>query len=102
MSLGKSELVSQLQSTLDGGGQDLGGRTAKIDLKDEGVIVIDGKKVDETDRPTDCTLTLSMDDLEALRSGSLNPMNAMMTGRLKISGDMAIAMKLQGLLEKQG
>jgi putative sterol carrier protein len=31
-------------------------------------------------------------------NGDLNPMMAVMTGKVKISGDMSVAMKLQNLL----
>jgi putative sterol carrier protein len=33
-----------------------------------------------------------------LLHGDLNPMMAVMTGKVKISGDMTVAMKLQNLL----
>ena len=37
---------------------------------------------------------------EKLLSGSLNPMMAFMTGKIKISGDMALGMILIGLLKQ--
>lgn len=46
-----------------------------------------------------CTITISDSDWVGLTSGKLNPMNAFMMGKIKISGDMGLAMKLQGLLK---
>jgi putative sterol carrier protein len=80
-----------------GAGTDLG-RTLKFDLKGEGFIHIDGTTVSNADDPADCTVVISREDLEALARGQLDPMTAMMRGRLKIKGDMAVAMQLQSLL----
>lgn len=45
-----------------------------------------------------CTVTMSSNDFIALVSGKLNPTTAFMTGKLKIAGDMSLAMKLQSVL----
>jgi putative sterol carrier protein len=65
---------------------------------DAGNILIgaDGK-VSNDDTEADCTIGVDASDLAALMSGDLNPMSAFMFGKLKISGDMSIAMKLQSL-----
>ncbi|MFC3068703.1 SCP2 sterol-binding domain-containing protein [Phenylobacterium soli] len=68
--------------------------TIKLDLKGEGFIHIDGAAVSNEDRPADLTVTVARRDLEALGKGELDPVRAMMTGRLKLS-DMGLAMKLQ-------
>lgn len=44
------------------------------------------------------TLSTAASDYLALFNGQLNPMNAFMTGKLKVKGDMALAMQLQKLL----
>ncbi len=44
------------------------------------------------------TLKALADDWAALVAGELNPMQAFMSGRLKIQGNMNLAMKLQTLL----
>jgi putative sterol carrier protein len=49
------------------------------------------------DKDADCTISTSVETLEKLRSGDLNPMMAVMSGKVKISGDMGVAMKLQSL-----
>jgi putative sterol carrier protein len=77
------------------------GATLKFDCGDDGVIVIDGasspSSVDNTDRDTDCTITLSVDTLGEMMSGELNPTTAFMTGRIKVNGDMGVALKLQSV-----
>lgn len=70
------------------------GQSVKLDLKGEGVIHVDGPAVTNEDRPADLTVTLAKRDLEALGKGELDPVRAMMTGRIKLS-DMGQAMKLQ-------
>jgi putative sterol carrier protein len=40
---------------------------------------------------------LSSADWLAITSGKLNPMNAFMTGKMKMDGDMGLAMKVQSL-----
>jgi putative sterol carrier protein len=44
------------------------------------------------------TLKASADDWMAVSKGELNPMQAFMSGRLKVQGDMSLALKLQTLL----
>ena len=44
------------------------------------------------------TVKMTTEDFQALSSGSLNPMMAFMTGKLKVDGSMGTAMKLGALL----
>jgi putative sterol carrier protein len=71
----------------------------KFDCGADGVAVIDGKSVPNSvsneDREADCTVAISLENLAALLSGELNPMNGFMMGKFKVSGDMSVAMKLQ-------
>jgi len=69
------------------------GRTVKLDLKGEGVIYLDGASVTNDDRPADLIVSVSRSDLVKLGKGELDPMRAVMTGRLKLS-DMGLAMRL--------
>ncbi|MGB0908712.1 MAG: SCP2 sterol-binding domain-containing protein, partial [Maricaulaceae bacterium] len=41
--------------------------------------------------------SVSKDDFIALASGNLDPMMAFMSGKLKVAGDMSVAMGLQSL-----
>lgn len=70
----------------------------KFDCGDEGVIVLADGTATTTDRETDCTLKISRDNLVKLLTGKLNPMTAMVTGKLKLSGDPAVAMRLAKLI----
>ncbi len=76
------------------------GKSVKFDLKGDGVILIDGGKVTNDDTPADCTILVSKADFESLAKGTLDPAAAFMQGKLKVNGDMGVAMKLQPLLAK--
>ena len=71
-----------------------GDPSLKLDLKGEGIIHIAGAAVSNDDKPADLTVTLAKRDLEALGKGELDPVRAMMSGRMKLS-DMGLAMRLQ-------
>ncbi len=77
------------------------GKSLKLNL-DEGIIHIDMTQepavVTNEDLEADTVVTTSVETLDKLRKGELNPMMAMMGGKVKIKGDMGLAMKLQGLL----
>lgn len=77
------------------------GAKLKFMLDDE-PIMIDGsgdKNVVSTDDgEADTVIITSKETLGKLRSGDLNPMMAVMGGKVKIKGDMGLAMKLQSLL----
>lgn len=45
-----------------------------------------------------CTVSMSTGDFLAMTQGKLNPTAAFMSGKLKMRGDMGLAMKLQSLL----
>lgn len=65
---------------------------------DQGTIFIspDGQ-VSNQDAEADTTIQISADDLSKLMAGELNPMTAFMFGKIKVSGDMNVAMQLQSL-----
>ncbi len=80
--------------------QPVPGKTVTIDLKGEGYLHIDGANVTNENTPADCTVIVSKDDLVAMTQGELDPTTAFMTGKLKINGDMAVAMALQPILAR--
>lgn len=47
----------------------------------------------------DCTLICSQENFIKLVEGKLNPTTAMMTGKLKIKGNLSLAVKLQSILK---
>ena len=84
-------------------GDDAGlGATLKFDMGDDGVVFIDAKSTPNTvsndNRDADCTVGLSLDDLQAMLAGDLAPTTAFMSGKLRVEGDMGVAMKLQSLM----
>lgn len=46
-----------------------------------------------------CTITIADQDLVNLVQGTLNPQLAFMTGKLKVKGDMGLALKLGKILK---
>jgi putative sterol carrier protein len=76
------------------------GKSLKFDFGDK-QLVIDGTGTANTitteNRETDCSVNVELSDFISLIKGELNPMTAMMNGKIKITGDMGVAMKLQSL-----
>ena len=78
------------------------GSTIKFDFNDDpGVVYLDGSSdpntVSNEDKDADCTVKIDLQDFKDMLSGDLNPMGAFMGGKLKIEGDMGVAMKLSSL-----
>jgi len=77
------------------------GNTVKFST-DQGVVYIDGNatppNVSNDDKDADCTLKMDFSDFSDLIDRKLDGMTAFMTGKLKIEGDMGVAMKLQSIL----
>jgi putative sterol carrier protein len=80
------------------------GHTILFDLGGDGVIFWDGTQtppvVDNTTRDAETTITISLDNLDNLIAGQLNPTMAYMTGKLKIQGSMGVALKMGELLDE--
>ena len=76
--------------------------TLKFDMGADGVITIDGQSTPNTvsnaDSDVDCTVGITMDNLQALLDGDLEPATGFMAGKLKVSGDMSVAMRLQRVI----
>ena len=73
------------------------GKTLKFDFGDQQLLV-DGtgatNQLTIENRDADCLVLVSMDIFMLLIRGDLNPMAAVMTGKVKIKGDATVAMKL--------
>ena len=89
------EIAEKMKSRVASAGFE---HSVKFDTGSDGVIVIDGATVSNTDAPTDCTVKLSLDDLDSLIAGDLNPTMAFMSGKIKVEGDMTVAMALSQVL----
>ena len=86
-------------------GEDCGlGASVKWDFGDGTYLLLDAGQVPNVvsneDAEADCTLKISLDDFIAMTQGELDGTSAFMSGKLKIEGDMGIAMKLQGVLKR--
>lgn len=46
----------------------------------------------------DITISMDAEDFKSMVAGQLNPTMAFMSGKLKVKGDMSLAMKLQSLM----
>ncbi len=80
--------------------------TVQIDLSGEDggtwvVNIADGKATVTTEAVENPTMTLAMDaqDYMDMVTGKLNPMNAFMQGKVKLKGDMGLAMKFQNMFK---
>lgn len=78
-------------------------KKVKFNLTDEGIIHVDATAIPPTvtnnDLDADVTFVLSMENFEGLVDGSLNPQMAFMMGKMKIEGDMGLALKLADIFE---
>ena len=72
--------------------------TAKFDVEDEGAIMLDSTGARVADEEADVTLSADAETFQAIFEGDINPTSAFMTGKLKIDGDMGMAMKLASVL----
>ncbi|MCR9253735.1 MAG: SCP2 sterol-binding domain-containing protein [bacterium] len=68
---------------------------------EEGVIHLDDTQsptvVSNDEKGADCTIRMKIGNFEKLMGGNLNPMMAYMSGKMKIDGDMSVAMKLSSM-----
>ena len=69
---------------------------------DDTVVFVDGtgskNLVSNSNEDADCTISTTATALKDMQSGDLNPMTAVMSGKVKNSGDMGLAMKVQSLM----
>ncbi len=77
-------------------------KVIKFDFGDDGMVRIDGVSsptvIDNEDTDADCTVKVSMDNFVQIAEGNLNAQMAFMTGKIRVEGDMSIAMQLGSIL----
>ncbi len=97
------EIIAQMGQAI-GANSGLGG-ILKFDFGADGSVLIDGKaspnSVSDGDgKPADTTITISLENFARLARQELDPTSAFMQGKLRVSGDMGLAMKLGPVLQK--
>ncbi len=78
------------------------GGILKFDFGDDGIVHLDGSGdanlVSNDDKEADCVISTSTETFQKMMAGEINGMMAVMSGKVKIKGDMGLAMKLQSLV----
>jgi putative sterol carrier protein len=97
------EIITRMGESI-GANSGLGG-TLKFDFGEPGSIYLDGKSTPNTvsdgdGKSADCTITVSLSDFEKMAKGELDGTSAFMQGKLRVAGDMGLAMKLAPILAK--
>lgn len=97
------EIISQMGAAL-GANSGLGG-TLKFDFGEPGSVLIDGKSnpntvSDGAGKNADCTISVTLETFEKMVKGELDGTSAFMQGKLRVAGDMGLAMKLGPILQK--
>ena len=90
-----TDIAAILQKGLDRKPLD---NSIKFDCGDDGSITLAGGTAHLDGRDADCTIRISEPNLAKLIAGQLNPMTAFALGKIKVSGDMSVALKLSQLL----
>lgn len=93
-------LTSKADAAITAGGDFT--KKVKFDFGDVGKLFIDGASgtVNNQDDEADATIKVDWSDFEKLSAGEMDPMAAFMQGKLKVLGDMSVAMQLQSLMSK--
>jgi putative sterol carrier protein len=95
-----SEITTNMRARV---GDDCGiPKVIKFDFGDDGIVRIDGAStpntVDNDNTAADCTVKVTMADFLDIAAGKQNAQMAFMMGKLKVDGDMSIAMQLGKIL----
>jgi len=70
----------------------------KIQISDEGSIMIDKLGIRKSDEPAECTMTATAKTFKALIMGKTKVQKAVMSKKLEVTGDIQVAIQLGKLL----
>ena len=71
---------------------------ASREISIAGCVVVDANGARASDEDADVTLSADVETFQSIMSGDTNPTSAFMTGKLRVDGDMGMAMKLAAVL----
>jgi putative sterol carrier protein len=97
------QIIKQMSDTI-GANSGLGG-ILKFDFGEPGSVLIDGKSTPNTvsdgeGKTADTTISVKLEDFEKMAKGELDGTSAFMQGKLRVAGDMGLAMKIGPVLAK--
>lgn len=102
-----SEQVKRIVTEMAGAlGADSGlGGTLKFDFGEPGSVFVDGVShpntvTDGDGKTADCTISVTLENFEKMVKGELDGTAAFMQGKLRVAGNMGLAMKIGSLLQK--
>ena len=93
------DLVAIVKERAEGKDLSVLGGSVKF-VVDDNVVLIDGVtgEISSNDTEATCTISTDVDTMQSLMDGSSSPQAAFMTGKLKVAGDMSIALKVQSVI----
>ena len=87
--------VDQMNAKLTGGELR---KSVKFVIEDEGAFIVDADGARVSDDESDLTVRASAETFQGMQDGSINTTAAYMTGKVKVEGDLGLAMKLGSIL----
>ena len=93
------DLVAIVKERAEGKDLSVLGGSVKF-VVDENVVLIDGNsgEISSDDNEATCTITTDSETMNGIIEGSSSPQAAFMTGKLKVAGDMSMALKVQSII----
>ena len=93
------DLVSIVKERAEGKDLSILGGSVKF-VVDENIVVVDGISgvISSDDTEATCTISTDADTMQSIMDGSSSPQAAFMTGKLKVAGDMSLALKVQSII----
>lgn len=74
----------------------------KMVIKGYPVVIIDGtsgiNQLIQQDLPADCEIHMDRETIEKMRDGRLSPMKAIVKRKIKIKGDLSLALKIKNFM----